>query len=198
MARLVHYDDSLTTDRFGDTLRNPYDFHDSNPQQGDNFTIATEYTTGVPAPEPANPPNPNGRTEAEILASQYRRSSSPRPRSTIDANSNDDVANNRLTYIDEDYNYYPSTPLPAIDEDKQDAGLVHNAADVGRSGNYQDLEYAEPYGDGSNAVAEKPPLARFMDSAKYPIDQRIEDKKRGIGRQRYPFLSMFFWSLHAN
>jgi hypothetical protein len=94
---------------------------------------------------------------------------------------------NRFTYIDEDYNYYPSKPLPTID-DKQDAALVHNAADVGRSGNYQDLEYVDPYEDNSKAAAEKAPLARFMERGKYPLDQRIEDKKRGVGRQRYPFL----------
>ena len=27
--------------------------------------------------------------------------------------------------------------------------------------------------------------------ARYPLEQRIEDKKRGIGRQRYPFLGQF-------
>jgi hypothetical protein len=27
--------------------------------------------------------------------------------------------------------------------------------------------------------------------ARYPLEQRIEDKKRGIGRQKYPFLGAF-------
>lgn len=27
-----------------------------------------------------------------------------------------------------------------------------------------------------------------MGGGKYPIEQRIEDKKRGIGRQKYPFV----------
>lgn len=31
-----------------------------------------------------------------------------------------------------------------------------------------------------------------LDAGKYPLDQRIEDKKRGIGRQRYPFVA---WGL---
>ncbi|KAL1685784.1 hypothetical protein GGG16DRAFT_65646 [Schizophyllum commune] len=38
------------------------------------------------------------------------------------------------------------------------------------------------------------PFARFLSSGKYPLDQRIEDKKRGIGRQRYPFV---VWGLTA-
>lgn len=38
------------------------------------------------------------------------------------------------------------------------------------------------------ANVEKPLLARWFDPGKYPLEQRIEDKKRGIGRQRYPVL----------
>ena len=187
MARLVHYEDSRPSmDHFGDTLvSDPYETYDKNPQQGENSTIATEYTSGVPAHEHKDLPNPYGQTEAETLASQYKqRNSSLRPSSAIDVDNNS-------TEIDEDYNYYPSKPLPVID-DKLDASLVHNVADVGRSGSYQDLEYAEPYDDKSRAPSEKAPLARLMDSGRYPLDQRIEDKKRGVGRQRYPFLSTFF------
>jgi hypothetical protein len=33
---------------------------------------------------------------------------------------------------------------------------------------------------------DKPILARWLDPGKYPLEQRIENKKRGIGRQRYP------------
>ncbi|KAF9481031.1 rhomboid-domain-containing protein [Pholiota conissans] len=32
------------------------------------------------------------------------------------------------------------------------------------------------------------PLARLFEGAKYPLAQRIENKKRGIGRQKYPFV----------
>lgn len=31
-------------------------------------------------------------------------------------------------------------------------------------------------------------FTKFLASGKYPLEQRIENKKRGIGRQRYPFL----------
>jgi hypothetical protein len=32
----------------------------------------------------------------------------------------------------------------------------------------------------------RPLLARWFDPGKYPLEQRIENKRRGIGRQRYP------------
>jgi hypothetical protein len=191
MTRLVHYEDSRPSmDHFGDTLvHDPYETYDKTPRYGDNSTIATGYTSGVPVPEPKEPSNLYGQTEAENLASQYKQHSSL-PSPGADTNTT-----NRLTYIDEDFNYYPSKPSPAID-DKQDAPLVHNVANVGRSGSYQDLEYADPYNENSKDGAEKAPLARFMESAKYPLDQRIEDKKHGVGRQRYPFLCTLFQSPH--
>ncbi|KIY62902.1 rhomboid-domain-containing protein [Cylindrobasidium torrendii FP15055 ss-10] len=82
------------------------------------------------------------------------------------------------------------------DPSDPEVSLMKNAAQPGTSGNYQDLEYGDPYnptnGAGyaaKDAPAEKvTPLSRFMGTGKYPIAQRIEDKKRGIGRQRYPFL----------
>lgn len=51
-------------------------------------------------------------------------------------------------------------------------------------------EYAEPYSaDRAQPVAEKSSaFAKFLSSGKYPLEQRIEDKKRGIGRQKYPFI----------
>ncbi|KAF8230653.1 rhomboid-domain-containing protein [Tricholoma matsutake] len=45
-------------------------------------------------------------------------------------------------------------------------------------------EYAEPYGGDKRPV----PSTEKTFPARYPLEQRIEDKKRGIGRQRYPFL----------
>ena len=49
------------------------------------------------------------------------------------------------------------------------------------------LEYAEPDIQQRGNAKEKP-LANFFAGAKYPLQQRIEDKKRGIGRQKYPFV----------
>lgn len=53
-------------------------------------------------------------------------------------------------------------------------------------------EYAEPAYDQTNVQTKTPekstPFARFLGKGKYPKEQRIEDKKRGIGRQKYPFV----------
>lgn len=139
MARLVTYDDSRPSmDHFGDTLvRDPYETYGQNPPHASNdaSTITTAYTSGTRAPEPKVSRHSSGQTEAELLAAQYKDSPPHREPSIFDG---DKQSTNRLTYVDEDYNYYPSKPLPAID-DKQDAPLVQNAADVGRSGSYQDL-----------------------------------------------------------
>jgi len=49
-------------------------------------------------------------------------------------------------------------------------------------------EYAEPAGtrETQQNLEKASPFARLVSKARYPIEQRIEDKKRGIGRQRYP------------
>ncbi|KAF9076196.1 hypothetical protein BDP27DRAFT_1256133 [Rhodocollybia butyracea] len=73
-----------------------------------------------------------------------------------------------------------------------ESSLVDNAAaPAGQSkGYYQDLEYADPYvPNQGNPDAKASPFARFIgNDGIYPIQQRIENKKRGIGRQRYPVL----------
>jgi hypothetical protein len=120
---------------------------------------------------------------------------------------------NRLTYIDEDFNYYSNRPARDANATETQDSLVRNAADVGRSGNFQDMEYADPYykpsgpvpynnfGEAPNEVSrgKESPLQRFIGTGKYPLEQRIEDKKRGIGRQKHPFvgLSNFTLSLHC-
>jgi len=58
------------------------------------------------------------------------------------------------------------------------------------------LEYAEPYTQHPRAYAKGKSLANFFASAKYPLQQRIEDKKQGIGRQRYPFVGEVLHFLH--
>jgi hypothetical protein len=48
-------------------------------------------------------------------------------------------------------------------------------------------DYADPSNpDRPKSVSE--PLAKLFGGGRYPLEQRIEDKKRGIGRQRYPFV----------
>lgn len=140
MARLVTYEDSRrpSMDHFGDgPVRDPYETYSEHPTHEDTSTIATAYTSGVLAPQPFPPSNLGGQSEAESLAAHYKKASGP----SIDQTLADDTTKqsaNRYTYVDEDFNYYPTKPLPVIDEN-QEAPLVPNAADVGRSGNYQDL-----------------------------------------------------------
>jgi membrane associated rhomboid family serine protease len=70
-----------------------------------------------------------------------------------------------------------------------------NAADVVHGG-YQDFEYAELHDNGrGNLVSQNlraSPLSRFTGVGTYPLEQQIENKKRGIGRQKYPFV---VWAL---
>lgn len=49
----------------------------------------------------------------------------------------------------------------------------------------------EPSGDDPNSVLEKgTPFGSFLETGKYPMEQRIEDKKRGIPRQKHPFVGL--------
>lgn len=119
---------------------------------------------------------------------------------------------NRFTYIDEDFNYYPSQDQSERSTETQ-APLVYNAADVGRSdlggkSNYQDLgmslvvnlytysHHPSEYASDRDLFPPKTtdetasPMARFLGRGRYPIEQQIEDKRRGLGRQKYPFVGM--------
>ncbi|GLB36056.1 putative rhomboid family protein [Lyophyllum shimeji] len=109
--------------------------------------------------------------------------------------SDDTIEPSTNNHGNEGFDHNPSQPFKHVD-DSQDASLVHNAADVGRSGHYQDLEYGEPQAVERSAPSTemKSPFAAFLSQGKYPLEQRIEDKKRGIGQQKYPFV---VWTLTA-
>lgn len=47
-------------------------------------------------------------------------------------------------------------------------------------------EYAEPT-NRDFPKDKRSAFTKFLASGRYPLEQRIEDKKRGIGRQKYPF-----------
>ncbi|KAF8641128.1 hypothetical protein AX17_000770 [Amanita inopinata Kibby_2008] len=90
--------------------------------------------------------------------------------------------------------YSQNSSQTQLFKDSRDASLVQNAADVGRQNKYQDLEYADPYDvDHSQPKSQESPTAfsKFFASGKYPLEQRIEAKKRGIGRQKHPFVVYF-------
>ncbi|KAG2023575.1 hypothetical protein CC2G_001213 [Coprinopsis cinerea AmutBmut pab1-1] len=76
--------------------------------------------------------------------------------------------------------YHPQEHTSANLDEAARTPLVGNPY---KSGGYHNLEY-----DDSNTRS-KPsgPLAKFFGNTRYPIEQRIENKKRGIGVQRTPF-----------
>lgn len=120
----------------------------------DASSVLTHQTSGILAPDASGIRNEHGQTEAELVAYDYRSSpvsTTPstsrlvRPQSTeltprsshyggksYAASSVVDA----LTYIDEDFNYYPSQNDRQASGDTQDASLVHNAANMGEGSEY--------------------------------------------------------------
>ena len=121
-------------------------------QDSDVSSIATRATSGVLAIDTTGSKNEFGQTEAEGVLHKYRTSpSSASPGSVMSPSGGDAVARTRsvdrqsqfrksyaasnmdaMTYVDEDFNYYPSRRVSETD-DKFDASLVQNAANMGRS-----------------------------------------------------------------
>ncbi|KAF9040522.1 hypothetical protein BJ165DRAFT_1490528 [Panaeolus papilionaceus] len=101
------------------------------------------------------------------------------------------LTDQRRSFYDEpDHNNRHSAVLHATDDPS--APLVSH--EPPKNTHFQDLEYAEPNGPPKPAVPREKGLAGFLANARYPLEQRIEDKKRGIGRQKYPFV---VWTLTA-
>ncbi|KAH0838244.1 hypothetical protein J3R83DRAFT_6500 [Lanmaoa asiatica] len=170
-------------------------FSTGNLNHDDTKTFVT-YTSGVSVRDPTRTDPLAGPMEAESLAADYRRQDvspsferpgrlpTPSPHDSTLHNPNDVVMNVPYRDVDSSSSLRPSSVLG-----KQDDSLVQNAAEMGQSSTYQDLEYAEPSGDDPNSVSEKgTPFRGFLGTGKYPMEQRIEDKKRGIGRQKHPFV----------
>ncbi|OBZ79431.1 hypothetical protein A0H81_00820 [Grifola frondosa] len=98
----------------------------------------------------------------------------------------------RYSYADENFNYYPSQNA-AFTEEKAHVPQLANAV---RESRYEDFDDAEPFVISSRAssVREKRPNPFEKYFGFYPLEQRIEDKKRGIGVQKYPIV---VWTLSA-
>jgi len=180
------------SDPFGDGVHDePFSTGTLNRDDTKTFTTTT---SGILAGDPTRTNPLAGPSEAEVLAADYRqhnvspsflerpsRLPTPSPQESTSPNTEDTMMN--VPYRDDDSPHRPSSFL-----EKSEASLVHNAADMGRTSAYQDLEYAEPSKDPSHPVPEKDTLFRgFLGSGKYPMEQHIEDKRRGIGRQKHPF-----------
>ncbi|QRW00376.1 clathrin adaptor complex small chain [Ceratobasidium sp. AG-Ba] len=102
-----------------------------------------------------------------------------------------------MTYIDENYNLYRSPRTQAADPFNDNASLVDNAASPAGASNrasnrMSDLEYAEPMTPSPEHPdnAKQSVMARLLgkDDARYPLEQRIQEKRAGAGRQRHPFV----------
>ncbi|KAF8682400.1 Rhomboid family [Rhizoctonia solani] len=195
-------------------------------EQDDPFVSGDGYKGGL---------NERGETRAQALASEYRSSPvnlSPRARDGALSSSSSQtfssseqskdllakrksVASSNLdamTYVDENYNIYRSPQMKNGDQFNDNASLVdHAAAPAGTSRRMADLEYAEavtPSPDHPDN-AKKSVMARLLgnDGARNPIEQRIQAKRAGAGRQRYPFvvwllslamLGVMIWELVRN
>ncbi|KAJ1310202.1 hypothetical protein OPQ81_006945 [Rhizoctonia solani] len=177
--------------------------------------------------------NERGETRAQALASEYRSSpvnlsphdgvlSSASSQTYSSSEQSKDLLSKRksvassnldaMTYVDENYNVYRSPRMKNGDQFNDNASLVeHAATPAGASHRMGDLEYAEPVTPSPNHPdnAKKSVMARLMgnDGARHPLEQRIQAKRAGIGRQRYPFvvwllslamLGVMIWELVRN
>ncbi|KAK7468811.1 hypothetical protein VKT23_003311 [Stygiomarasmius scandens] len=186
------------TDSYSNDARDP-----TNVKRTVSFATRNEYTPSVPPKSPEDEAFDHGLV-AKRQPGLIRGASltSRKTASSLSMYSQPEPSPVRLDAIDEDYHDSHDNKYGHLVEttEASDAPLVSNAIGMGRSGKYQDLEYADP-SDPYDATHAKPvsekasPLAKLLtpgDYGKYPLDQRIEDKKRGIGRQRYPFV---VWAL---
>ncbi|KAH9064136.1 rhomboid family-domain-containing protein [Lactarius vividus] len=109
-----------------------------------------------------------------------------------------------LSYAEEAYDPYADTPgkswgSTAFAESATDSDVTHKPSlsyDSKELGKWLDQLRDEPTDFPSTRGApmnvKRPLLARWFDPGRYPLQQRIEDKRRGIGRQRYPVV---VWTL---
>ncbi|KAH9898132.1 hypothetical protein C8Q73DRAFT_683743 [Cubamyces lactineus] len=102
----------------------------------------------------------------------------------------------RYSYTDEHFNYYPSGPSQS--QAKLDDPFTPKPQSYAEQTRYEDMDYAEPFAgptakSSPSFTREKPNMfQRYF--GMYPLAQRIEDKKRGVGVQRHPIAC---WVLSA-
>ncbi|KAL4069679.1 hypothetical protein V8B97DRAFT_1968649 [Scleroderma yunnanense] len=203
MAHSIRYNGNYPTsqgfvDPFseGNVRDEPFRPPDFSPY--DDSKTFTTFTSGVPAIEPSTALPGSSTTEAQLVATQYREQNvTPAPSAGQRLSVvHSDGRSSSPSILDPAYRDKnpdsPSHPM-SITGKTDEASLVYNAADMAGRVHFQDLDYAEPTGKESTAVVEKDsPWQKVFGTGKYPLEQRIEDKKRGIGRQKYPFI---VWAL---
>ncbi|KAI0313502.1 rhomboid family-domain-containing protein [Amylostereum chailletii] len=117
-------------------------------------------------------------------------SSSPSPRDPYDHSRT--PSDSGLDGYHNPYSDDPSKNTYQGYSDRGDSSLVGNAAKFSGVNDYHEPEYLNPKDTAQTPLAEdsRGPLARFFNPiGRYPIEQRIENKRRGIGRQQYPVVS---------
>lgn len=63
------------------------------------------------------------------------------------------------------------------------------------------LEYAEPQlPEEADPKAQRDlnPVSKFFSTGRSPLEQRIENKKRGLGQQRHPFVGVYGFGRHLS
>ncbi|KDQ63481.1 hypothetical protein JAAARDRAFT_169346 [Jaapia argillacea MUCL 33604] len=178
--------------------------HDSDDFM--NYSLSNphpQYAPGSPEERYDRPGSSRSPSDAKAGAAQYRSSSyhygaDDDDRSPVDAVPYVDSHQKQFGYSDLDIDRTPS-PFPKDVNDKPDAALVYKAADYGgaRPASFQDLHVAEPE-NRSGLLGDKTPWAQYLSDAKYPLEQRIENKKRGIGRQKHPFVVWILTTIMAS
>lgn len=169
----------LLQPEYGDDSKKPVDYF------GDS-SVRDHYD---PLAQPSRQPSSAGASSAVSAlespdsifgeAPAYE-SRSERPPSGV--YSNTDISGSTLAYSENDAENYPGKALSPIADEPEE--VYHNTA-------LGDLEYAEPE-EFPTAAEEKTGIkGMFMNGGRYPLQQRIEDKKRGIGRQKYPVVGTF-------
>ncbi|OJT10109.1 hypothetical protein TRAPUB_13465, partial [Trametes pubescens] len=94
----------------------------------------------------------------------------------------------RYSYTDENFNYYPSGPTQSQVK-LDDPFAPSKAEDYARQTQYENLDYADPFPGPtakSTPVMMKQPNMFQRYFGLYPLEQRIQDKKRGVGVQKHP------------
>lgn len=181
---------------------------DGRKTNNDKSSILTGWTSGITVPL-HEPLDDAGQTHAQAIINEYSTRGSriegsgstsnntprphtadKRPQSTHMSIGPDSAG---ISYIDENFRYYSSrgTPTPNMNRhsrvdspnDAHDAPLVSNAADM-HGTRRRDLEYADP----NNMNNKGGIFGRWVDRDRDPIEQRIERRKRGIGRQSRPYV----------
>jgi hypothetical protein len=110
-----------------------------------------------------------------------------------------------LTYIDEDFNYYstkrrrdsptdlPTAPLVANAEGRQDLGTLFLVSDLSFC-THSSIEYADPYQHQKKARGGIMGKILNNDSSRYPIEQQVANKKRGlVRRQQRPYVGWYIF-----